>query len=58
MFGDFCNVHDLCYITPDKTQKECDENFYDNMKTKVNCMLYNQLQYVFNLLAKLKLLFR
>ena len=38
-----CNIHDLCYITPGATKKECDDTFVDNI-VRVYCDNVNVLE--------------
>jgi len=38
-----CNIHDLCYITPGATKKDCDDTFVDNI-VRVYCDNVNVLE--------------
>ena len=38
-----CNIHDLCYITPGATKKECDDTFVDNI-LRIYCHNVNVLE--------------
>ena len=38
-----CNIHDLCYITPGVTKKDCDATFVDNI-VRVYCDNVNVLE--------------
>ena len=38
-----CNIHDLCYITPGASKKECDDTFVDNI-LRIYCDNVNVLE--------------
>ena len=34
-FGEACNAHDRCYMTPGSDRKQCDQAFFENLKAAV-----------------------